>query len=405
MSTSKYIVYQCGVCKRETEIALDARRPDPVRCNITLNCRGKLQRVGERNTKGFLFTPIVPGLDDYVPRGTDLTVLPVPEVQQPVTIFTGSGTITCALVERDPPIDNVSSFYVYGEDDSRVMIEARPGSNRTFINSYMVLYVYEITPTMLKYRKYTYEAPNGIQLLRGLDDSPEGKNLRFQTDDTVKVFVNGVETLNFDRSVANQITLTPAVTVQNSIVEVYVYDELSTVVPDEDLIPLTFRPLQASNADISIRQKNCWGDFYGVQIGGKTRLLMHCLDTGELDVNKSYGIVRAEMVPADTSSSPIPIRYRDLFFLLGKEPFMFQDKELHAFVNAEKVMSSSTILNYRQSVASGDYELVIDSTLIDQVFHPIIPQIPVVGVTEQEATGQTVNGSEVLKRKYILGPS
>lgn len=404
MSTPKYIVYECSVCKRETEILLDARRPDPVRCNITLNCRGKLQKTGERASKGFLFTPIVPGLDDYVPRGTDLTIPPVPTVESPITIFTGRGVMTIALVEHDP-VENQSNFLVVDERGDRVVVETRHSNFNTFVNAYMLLYVYEVTPAMMKYKKYVYDAPNGIQLLRGLDDSYEGKNLRFGPNDTVKVFVNGVETISFDRSVANQITLTPAVSTLNSLVEVYVYDELQAVVPEEDLIPLKFRAVGTSNEDLSYRDQNCWGDFHGVEIEGRRRLLLYCLDTSELDVNKSYGIVKAEMIPASVGSSPIKLRYRDLYFLLGREPFMFQDKELHAYVNGEKLITPSTLLNYRQSTASGEFELVVEHAMVDQVYHPITPIIPVGSVTEQSDRTTSVSGTEELKRKYILGPS
>src|SRR4051812_21628379 len=89
MSRSSYVVYKCDTCKRETEIILDGRRPDPTRCNITLRCRGKLSRSGQHSVKKHLFTPIVSGLTDYVPRGAQVAAAQAVVEDAQVSLLTG----------------------------------------------------------------------------------------------------------------------------------------------------------------------------------------------------------------------------------------------------------------------------------------------------------------------------
>lgn len=68
--SSPYIIYKCDTCARETERQQDPRRPDPLRCTITLNCRGKMARSGERGAKKFLFPSTTTSLIDWRERGT-----------------------------------------------------------------------------------------------------------------------------------------------------------------------------------------------------------------------------------------------------------------------------------------------------------------------------------------------
>lgn len=420
MSTSsKYIIYQCNICQRETEILLDARRPDPVRCNITLKCRGKLQKTGERSSKGFLFTPIVQGLEDYVPRGTNITAIPTPKVQNPITIFSGSegGMLAAAVVRRDLATGGSNNiFYVTDSNNQKFILEQN--SSLLPQSAKMILSVFEVTPSLLAYKKYTFTSvKQGTQTVKGIDDSQAGRNLRFTDNDQVVVYLNGIllfedragsipdpNNIRFIRTIDNQITFSPSITDDNSIVEVIVYDDLAVTVPDDELIQLEFLPLQLNQLDL--RDVNCWGDFGAVTVEDIHRSILYCVDLSELDTTKSYGVAKAEMI--SNLFERRTILSSEVYILLGKEPFLFQDKELHAFVNGSKLISPSTTLNYRQSIGTGAFELVIDSALVQQVYIPMVPSIPASGAkSASDVTNavQTTNGTEDLKRMYILGPS
>jgi len=420
MSTStKYIIYQCSTCQRQTEILLDARRPDPVRCNITLKCRGKLQKIGDRSNKEYLFTPLVDGLEDYVPRGTISNSIPTPKVVNPITIFTGSSTgmLAAAVVRRDPSINGSNNVF-YVTDATFQRFDLEQGAGQLPQASKLLLSVFEVTPELMAFNRYTFsDLKSGTQTVKGIDDSQEGLNLRFTDNDQVAVYLNGISlfedivgsipdpnNIRFIRTIDNEITFSPAITDDNSLAEIIIYDDLAITIPDDQLIQLEFLPLQAS--DLTFRDVNCWGDFGAVTVDDILRTILFCVDLSGLDTTKSYGVAKAEMV--SNLFEKRMINPSEMYLLLGREPFLFQDKELHAFVNGSKLISPSTILNYSQSIGTGAFELVISSDLVQQVYIPMVPSVPVSGAkpaTDPLNAAQTVNGTEDLKRLYILGPS
>jgi hypothetical protein len=414
MSTlNKYIVYKCSICQRQTEILLDARRPDPSRCNITLHCRGFLSKVGERSNKGFLFTPLVSGLDDYIPRGQSTTVIPTVTPPNPISIYTGNGVMTAAVFRRDvDPSSRQVTFWVQDINGRRFNVETPNTFNASSpVNSSMILSLYEITPALLRFKRYIFNVTSGDQLIRGIDNSPDGLNLRFDSTNAIKLILNGIDLSpdNYDASISNQITMTPVITIQNSILEVLVWDEIPAIVPTDEFITLNFGPLGSSSTDLSFRDLSCWGDYSCVDFSQiydteGVRTLLYCLDTTELDITKTYGIAKADILSPDGTLQQI--NPSEFYLMLGKEPFLFQDKELNAFILGSKFLDQTTSLNFQQSIFTGNYELIVDQSLITQKYNPIIPTLPVSNTVSQvTAVTQTINGTEDLKRKYILGPS
>lgn len=414
---NKYIIYTCNVCKRQREFQLDARRPDPVRCNITLHCRGQLSKTGERKTKSSLLTPIVAGLDDYIPRGQQKEVIQTPPPPNPISIFTGKSVISAAVFRREvDTITNRVTFWTYSSDHKRVNVETPVIFNAQYpMNAWVSLSLYEVTPMLLKFKKFVYNVSAGDQLIRGVDNSPTGKNLRFNQHNHIKIILNGVELTpeKYDHSINDQITMTPAITVPNSILEILVWDELPAYVPSEDLLELSFKPLGSSAADVDFRNNTCWGDYYSADFSRindeyqEQRVLLYCFDMSDLDINKTYGIAKIEMVMAN--GTRLELLPSEFYIMLGKEPYLFQDKELNAYVWGSKFISQSTMLNFRQSISSGNYEIIVDQEIITQKYNPIDPASPVPHsevLTQQTSDQQTIQPSaEDLKRKYILGPS
>lgn len=407
-TTSSYVIYKCDVCDRETELSLDGRRPDPVRCNITKNCRGKLQRVGARSAKKFLFTPVVSGLPDFVPRGTVAVPAPELSIPTPITVFTssGSGIIALAAVKKNPS----QNFYITDVNDASFMIEAGSGFDLPS-TSRIVLKLFEIAPALLTTKKYTYVFNGPVELVSGADDSPEGKNLRFSSTNQLKVYANGIEKLfddnpslsEFDRSVDNQITFTPAIFDTNNVIEIFVYQDITTAIEEDSLINLEFESLRPTVTDeLALRELNCWGDYGSMLINSVERFMLYCTDLTVLDQDKSYGVARAEVYSLTETRFVKP---SEIFILLGREPFSFRDKELYAFLSGENLITEQAVLAYRQSAASGILQLTVDETVITQTFNPVQPT-NVTQATELAAStaGTALQGTEELAPKYILGP-
>lgn len=225
MNSSKYVVYKCGICHRETEILLDPRRPDPVRCNITLNCRGKFEKIGDRSVREFLFTPIVPGLSDFIPRGTNITQTAKQSKPNPITIFSADSDAVIAITGvRRTVVDGKTYFYAKDSKNENFVLEVT-GEYIEPHRSNIQMVLYEISPELLTTSKYTYIINGPVQFIDGRDNSPDGKNLRFNEFNNLVIYVNGViiEESQYDKSINNQITFTPAIySPGTNVVEIFI---------------------------------------------------------------------------------------------------------------------------------------------------------------------------------------
>lgn len=408
MSKLRFTIYECDVCKREIEVQLDGTRPDPSRCNITLKCRGHLKRQGERSTKKFLFTPIVAGLEDYVPRGTPETVnQPVSSTKQ-ISIFTagGTGMLTAAVLKRKVA-GFTATFYVVDENGLDFDLESKPTSFTTPVDSKVTMQLFEITPELLAFKKYTYVINGNVQLVRGGDDSPEGRNLRFNVNNKLRVFVNGVELIptQYDRTIDDQITLTPLINGVNNVIEILVYNDIDTVIDAATLIPVTFEALLPTNpTDLAFRELNCWGNFGGVTIDAIPRYTLFF--TGiTLDPEKTYGVARIEATSeADETRT---IRASEFNLMLGHEPFANQDKELNAYLTGSELIDNDATISYLRSPATGALVLSVDETNLKQLFIPLVPFLRIAAAESGNLQGgtETAQESEAIQHQYILGPS
>lgn len=109
MSTlNKFIIFKCDTCNRQSEILIDSKSIDPIRCNITLKCRGKLSRIGESSAKKFLFTPPISGLQNFIPRGTVTSNQTTAIIDPIIPINTSNnGILSMALLKQtiNPKVD------------------------------------------------------------------------------------------------------------------------------------------------------------------------------------------------------------------------------------------------------------------------------------------------------------
>lgn len=406
----KYVVYQCDVCKRETELVLNGNRPDPIRCNITQKCRGKFNRVGERSAREFLFTPLVPGLPDFIPRGTTINPAPKLTVPNPITVFTaaGDGIVALAGIHRRLYTNGWSDWYVKEKDTGEEIVL----ESNTFVEpqiSEIRAVLFEISAELLTTSKYIYEVLGPVTIVGGRDSSPESKSLRFTSANNITVYVNGIQLADsqFDRTVNDQITFTPVIFDSNNLVEVFVYQDFSTAVNYSVHVPLTFKPLVSTNTTGALlREEDCWGNYFGTNIDSIPRYTLFCTDLGKLNLNKSYGVKQFEVT--DENNIARIVDSSDVFILLGKEPFSFRDKELYAYLTGTSLVDQQSVMNYKQSQASGGLYLSVDSSAITQVYNPIglVESIKTIQATVSTTIpGTPLAGSENLDQKYILGPA
>lgn len=401
-SINKVIIYACDTCKRQTEIQLDGNRPDPQRCNITYRCRGKLQRVAERATKQFLFTPPVSGLQDYVQRGTvaDAAVSTVtPEI---ASLLCGKLVMTAGVLRRIVTGPSTHAFIfndVNGiEHTAESLSISFPGPKRTKFK----LTLYEIADDLLRYRKYTFARSGMTQLIVGVDDSASPMTLNFTIDNYVRVFVNGVE-LNetqFNRDIDNQITLTPAVYDTSNVVEVFVYEDLTASYQAAPTVELVFDAIDSTNVSVSpLLAASAWGDHLAVTTAdGSTRYLLHCAEISRLSPDHSYGVLKMEMTDVhDVYHEIDPV---EVVILMADVPYAYQDKQLYAYLSGVELINNTTSLAFIIDDSTGERVLTVEKTHVTDLFNPLAPVSPIVAPDQTI----TVTTNTTLKRQFILGP-
>jgi len=403
---SKYVVYKCDVCNRQIELLLDGRRPDPIRCNITLRCRGFLDRITIKTTKSSPFPAPVAGLDDFVPRGAPLTtpsISLIAPIQLTINTSSIAQILTMALFRRE--ISTNTTFSVLDVNGGTVIVETQPAQYVAPALSYANVALFELTQNLLQFKKFTYTFKSLAQVVRGIDDSAEGLNLRFTVTDLIRVFVNGIEidSNGFDRSITNQITLTPAIFSASNVVEILVYQDIDLAVDVNTLTRLKFVPLDPLGS-ASILSATAWGDVQTVSINNIDRSLLYCSDLGLLQPDKTYGVYSVEAI--SQANVKTIVQPAEVYLLLGRDPFSFQDKELHAFLNVDALITGDATLVYKNSLRLGTLNLFVDETAVTEAFNQIRIKDPLTLTSTANVIGvDDRSGTEELTKKYIRGPS
>jgi hypothetical protein len=254
-----------------------------------------------------------------------------------------------------------------------------------------------------------YEISGPVSIVGGKDASPEAKSLRFTASNKITVYVNGIQLLDsqYNRSINDQVTFTPTIYDSNNVVEVFVYQDLSASISKSPQVFLEFRSLLSTiPADAALRELDCWGNYLASKINSIERYTLFCTDLGKLNPNKSYGVARFEVTDSDNITRII--NSSDVFILLGKEPFSFRDKELYAYLAGTSLVEQQSVMTYKQSDASGELYLTVDSSAITQVYNPISMSRVNRDIQATAATvipGTALAGSENLDQKYIIGPT
>jgi hypothetical protein len=442
MSTlNKFIIFQCDVCRRQTELMIDGKRVDPLRCNITLKCRGKLSRVGESSVKKFLFAPPVPGLQDYVPRGSVLSSAPADIIDPNIALNTGDGILSTASLRKSGP-----SYQLLDVNNNLITVSPEVK---------LKLNIFPISPSLLRSSSYTYLRSGAVQVISGPDDTPSSNVLRFEALNNLSVLVNGIvlDPSQYDRSVLNQITFTPAIYESNNVIDIIVYNDIAYNVKDDSLISLSFSIL----TDTGLLSSCSWGNYNAVEIPGDAvtqRYIMHCVDLSALSHDISYGVKGVQLIDNATISSSsmiagnfyiivtsgdvypisdftsvgaadnlsgtifqatgstagtgtvsqvIDISLSEVNLLTAKDPYSFQDKELNAYLSGAS-FNSSFSFTFNQDQLTGIYKLTALQSSFSQLLRILVPSVPS-SLNLLTSTSGASTAATGLKHKYIIGPT
>ena len=241
--------YTCDTCNRSIERLADPTRPDPLRCVITDQCAGKLSLTGTRFGLRPVNTPTVIGLLDRVKRGTDRTATALAKPLDKVSLasFSGGG-LTLALVKSK--VVGVQRLFYINDIDNFERVLARVSTSLTQPAELSVTAVlFELTPSALEYKRYTYVRADSCVYVQGKDDSASRSLLTFDSTSNVRVLVNGAlldSTLY--TATSDTITFSPQLESPSLLIEVFVYKSLTQFFNEDQALRLTFSLLPTLDA-------------------------------------------------------------------------------------------------------------------------------------------------------------
>lgn len=343
------IEYKCTVCKREIEIPENEQGLELIqRCVITEGCRGELYRIGRKQDflRGSLPSR-VPGLVDYTPRralfnynqtvrARDWFITHNMGVVPSIQVLIDSAAAT-AVTESDVPCA------LRGDSEAQTQVETLD---------------------------FTIEIVNGNELILHFE-SPQSGIAQLIARSTAKEVIEtaAAETPTFQLTATGSIltiaTLNEIIPEPNNITLDITYlspDGITTVVHTYDI---------GTSANVA----SPWDDFETILIQGK-RYKVRTFDAfipemadGTLPNGSSFYFSSLDI---DSSGSPPPrgIAAREVFTLLGLDPYADVDKVKDEVIDVSKITADNAEL----SLFITDREMFAFTPVIDSTF-PVIREV------------------------------
>lgn len=320
----KYEIYECNVCKRQTEKEVDPLRPTIHNCTITYKCTGKLIKIGDSATK-----QIKPSFDssvrNWIPRGTKLS-----EDHEPIEI--GEFSILAG-----------SHYLALGVQEGAIQ-------DSSFDVTFEVVKAQEIS-----FKEYIYNKASGATIISGPDDSPSNSTLKILPGDSIKILINGVVIPSTDYTIDsyNRIILNDPLIEESNLVKVAVFVE-----PQAITKTLTF----SINSDF----KHSWNN---VQ---KCKYINP--ETGEyqvLDVFTCNDLIDIEI---DDRLNPQDLGFNALL-LLAYQPWTCFDRITDKAVDFSDILPGSDYAIEYKKNDLGEAHLVINKNVIKNIVPNIIPHV------------------------------
>jgi hypothetical protein len=360
---NKYRHYKCDTCLKETDIENNLTHAFIDKCTLTTGCTGTLRFVEERNYKQ--------------------NILNFPSALQSSTIGTYLNDTTL------PEYLDASSS---GENS---VVAVVPTSLQSQSNSVLTVNFSEILNTEQAYTEYTYSLNVPVNVISGKDSSINQRVLTFGANDTVIVFINGVE-LGADQFTAssnvirftNQITYATYSTTQ-VFARVLVYTKQ----------PISYKSLSFKR-NVSGSSSGLWSNVSSMTMNGDKFDLFTCEDLSNLDLNTRLTVDSAQL---DGKTIDKSIAY----FLLAQEPFHPIDRIVSQVVKLDTLNDDVNHLLYK--IISKVPRILVTAASLKDIFPPITPRVIFSAIVEfasdtAAAEDTSLNLNIRHTNQIILGP-
>lgn len=322
----KYITYKCNQCKRTIDKQINNLQPFIDKCDITLNCRGKLKPIFVKSTRNLRASSS--DLQDWMPKDIDLV--------------------------KETILDQVTFTNLANSFDNHLVLAVEQSDE--FLSTINLVFSVQ-KENNFNYSEFTYYTNPETNSISGKDSSNSGLILKYSVSDEIEVFVNGkqyIENLDFTRSLINDegyiINFNSTLRVK-STVKIIVYKQQEILKSN----PLEFK----INAKLNLVDAISWGNIEKISFNNKNYLIYICSDITAIGVN-----ARLNLYPAENS-----LDLDKCFFLLSKPNFSAVDRNISQVIPLNNLIEDNTYVKI--NIKDGKYYCAVTTAAIIDLY-PII---------------------------------
>ena len=313
---TNFITYQCNKCLRTTDIEQNNTHAFINKCNITLNCLGKLSPVNTKQTRNILGTSNAFNLVNYgITQSQNISKNSLIDLNSAVNSINGNNGLTIAMLTTSIA-SAPSTISLNFEINSN-------SNNQNFI-------------------EYDYSLSNFNQI-SGKDNSSLQKILKFANTDTVVVYLNGIQleqSRDYNLSPSGFIISLSQTVISKSNVRILVYSSSAKTYTNSIIF----------EQHSSTTSSSAWSNVQSILIGTQTWVLYSC---------NSFNLPIGTQLNIDPNTF---VQYSDIIFLLANPNFTSIDRNLFNVIPFSNLLNSLSKTNFLiLSLQNGDY--MIQSTL------------------------------------------
>lgn len=356
----KFITYKCSSCKRTIDKQVNNLQPFINKCDITLNCLGRLKPILVKSTKQLL--PSSSNFEDWIPRNVNKPI--ISNEILPSEFLNLANSITNDLVLAIEESEEIETSI-----DLKFSIQ----HENTF-----------------PYTEYTYYIEPGVTSISGKDNSNNSQILKYTSDDEVLVYLNGKQITDFTKSIVNNIGYVinlNTTTVFKSTIKIIVYKQQEIITSN----PIKF----ILNSELYSETNNSWSNITKINFNNKNYLIYICSDITDIALNS-----RLNLYPFENN-----LDLSKCFFLLSNPNFTSIDRNKNQVVPLNNLVEDNTYIKIE--IKNNKYECLVTTSAIIDIF-PEIFYLQFKDSSLEYTNERSEIVTEVIKKienKFIIGPS
>lgn len=362
----KYITYKCNQCKRTIDKQINNLQPFLDKCDITLNCRGKLKPIFIKSTRNLRASSS--DLEDWMPRYND-------------------NYIQSKQIEKPEFINLANSF------NNHLVLAVE---EQQFNDSNIELKFSIQHENNFNYIEYTYYVEPGTTSLSGKDNSNNSQILRYTSEDELIIYVNGKQILEsadidgFQKAIVNNVGYIINFNFPilfKSTIKIIVYKQQPII--ESNPIEFKLNSELVNNSEIS------WDNITKIHFNNKNYLIYICSDITNISMNSRLNLYPSEN-DLDLSKS---------FFLISTPNYTIIDRNKIQVIPLNNLVEDNTFIKIE--IKNSKYTCSITADSIVDIF-PEISYLQFKNSSLEYINERSIISTEIIKNipnKFIIGPS